>query len=1783
MATLSLDVATRASRARSADYVRSLFDREMGVTLHNARVGSPRDDAMRELTKTTTNLYAKRVLRELIQNAFDGASGSEVARILVRLDRREGTFGTLYVANSGQGFATSNVDAISNPALSNKRPGNFIGHKGLGFRSVELLSDDTQIFSMAGEGRLGAERFDGFCFRFASAADEQAWLAAKDAMAFADAVVGRTHRLQLPFPIETDPAEVPDFARQGFATLVRLPLRDEIAAARAMEEMRLLTDEKAPVTLFLDHLSSLTLETIDLEGRIEPKPLSRSGRNRRKSSRARGLTLEEVTVDRRRFLVASMPVDDAGFRASVDRAVTQRQPVEKWREWEGAPVVSVALPLAGDAKPGSFYAFLPMDTQAPFNGCLDAPFFPNTDRRGLDLSNPLNSFLLDSVADLCLAVADEIADGDNLSLELAGAAVDALSWNGDADRLLDACERAGMEVGALRLPTVRRKVEKSRWERLDIIFDWDDSSRKIIGGAWLVRVCDVPMLRRGLGPKRLEALHEFVDETEFTFEPAHANWAEWGPALAADLSRRRKAGRQSWEDFYSDLAGMPAVLPHLRGKKIFRTGEGVLGAANSSETLGQREFFISPEPEAVGRRRRKVAGTALFPPPSVAKRMEFADASLQWSPTVAKAMFDAGLATEYSLARVIAGIGRLLGGRPSKTVLLAALRWTFAAWLSHKSPDVEKALKGSGLQVPVTVGAFKPATIARFGAGWRETHGDLLADFCEAAAEGSRDVKAIRDALLASWECWPLKERGTAAEWLTFLRLIGVRDGLGPVVYKAQTHGVWSWRGLRRAADEPLALERWIGPEWRRALQEPARVEGFGYQSGSYTTDSTLFALPLQGEHASLSPRAKLAYARLVMAAVAEIKDEFLTTTLRRTAGNQDHVRWLSPLLSFLREAAWVPAVSGEEISWARPRACWYSNRADPMPRFVPRIDRSVRDALDASAAARDLFAKHLSLKLWADRTSAVQRLTLLGNLLERGVAETDHDSLRKAYRDAWQDWRAIEPRPALPVKLALAVQTAGRLTALRIEKGTEHPAVFVAEGEDPTLENLLVSLGHHLLTVPPNVGEGAASALALALGGEFRLGAAARPTIIVDDERLDISARGERLTGAGRDWLAEIAVLVLEFNVGFSNRNTGRTRQSLFEAFKRLRIVFARRVQVEIEEKAGDLPPELDGVLPVPDEERPTVVVQSVAGALDWPTLARISRGIAVAVDRAWLHTDMRMAFLAIASGQLVSSGLLDRPSDEAVARAFGQPVERVLEVYRSLRATSRRLFEFLVPVVYARSGSAAAQDLIDREHLLADDGDVLAALQFHGLDPSDAHALLDRCREADDLDDLRRSLGIDLGPFNAALAALGAPWVPLSFEKDLRTTFAARVSERRAVLEERVRDAHLATYDAGEALADYASERKLDWLTFDEAWARDRDELDNATIDVRIEALFAARYTSAPEVQGLVGLEATRQHNRAALVEAADRLRKLVSAWVAKDRTNRAAGPAWAGKAEQIARDAMATGALDFRQLTLAELPMALAFAGLWPSAMPRSIDLAELGLAVEDLEHQARAEKEAQDAELKRRRTVTVGNVEIDGGAEGAFQALAAALEGALSGKAVQARSGKADLREFPEDDQEPLRRRGGRGGGKDPEYMSDEKRTLIGFAGEYAAYRYLAKNVRNFSDEHWTSSIGRRFLALPAKQDDDGFDFCVSRTRGDLHFEVKAHEGDPGHVDLERSQVAAAVSCADGKKGTWSILYVAHATDPSRITVYELPNPFGPIGLNRFKPSSRQGVRLVVERQ
>jgi hypothetical protein len=500
---------------------------------------------------------------------------------------------------------------------------------------------------------------------------------------------------------------------------------------------------------------------------------------------------------------------------------------------------------------------------------------------------------------------------------------------------------------------------------------------------------------------------------------------------------------------------------------------------------------------------------------------------------------------------------------------------------------------------------------------------------------------------------------------------------------------------------------------------------------------------------------------------------------------------------------------------------------------------------------------------------------------------------------------------------------------------------------------------------------------------------------------------------------------------------------------------------------------------------------------------------------------------------------------------------------------------------VAHALAGADLADRLLDRVQRPVDDADLQAMLQGAGMTADRAAEILEACRTAESMNELRRELGIDFTAFNASLTALGGRWRPISFADALKRAFQDRVRERRVELEGRIRDARLEDFDAERSLAAYVSDASLDWLTVPQEWAATRDEVGEQELDLAIDGQLAGRFgTVSPSREPPV--EDVRQANRSTLISALERIRRIVRAWIGKQ--GRILPPEWDLPSDQIVRKVVASGALDFRPVAEARLPTILQRAELWPAGMEQTLELPLLGMREEDLALEEQEEKCRTEADLKARRSIRFGTTMVDGGAPRPFDDVAAALAEALGGDAFRKRSGVADLE--PATGGPPTRRKrtGSGGTGRDPEYMSEEQRKVLGFAGELAAFQYLKATQRNFSEDFWVSSMGRSYLGRDPGTDTEGYDFHIPRVRGDVYVEVKAHTGDPGYVDLERSQIMSAASIASAKGGArWGILYVANVRDPELITVHELPNPYAADSARFFREKQTGGVRLVVQRR
>jgi len=253
-------VLTDTSRSPEAELDRC-GRAELATAAYAARHGSQVYQSLKNLTEVIGTQYGDRVLYELIQNAHDAHTADDHGRILVRLVVKSPTEGCLYVANGGAGFRREDVDAIRNLAISGKEIGEGIGNKGLGFRSIEALTDDVQIYSQP--GRTRAERFSGYCFRFANVDEIANLLIADDvAVPIAKQVATSIPRYLVPRPLfrHEQPDEVTALARAGYATVITLPLRHAEAVGLATEQVRLLADLEVPLLLFLARIEQVQLE-----------------------------------------------------------------------------------------------------------------------------------------------------------------------------------------------------------------------------------------------------------------------------------------------------------------------------------------------------------------------------------------------------------------------------------------------------------------------------------------------------------------------------------------------------------------------------------------------------------------------------------------------------------------------------------------------------------------------------------------------------------------------------------------------------------------------------------------------------------------------------------------------------------------------------------------------------------------------------------------------------------------------------------------------------------------------------------------------------------------------------------------------------------------------------------------------------------------------------------------------------------------------------------------------------------------------------------------------------------------------------------------------------------------------------------------------------------------------------------------------------------------------------------------------------------------------------------
>lgn len=155
--------------------------------------------------------YRGRVITELLQNAADASAADGTA--LVSLVETEATGVMLEVANTGTPLDCEGLSALTALRQSSKAfPEQSLGHFGVGFASVLSVTDEPEIATQRAVFRFSAQRTRA-----------------------AVGVDGQVPVLRVPFAEKGS-------GRDGYATTVRLPLRDQEAVEAVRAEWATLGD-----------------------------------------------------------------------------------------------------------------------------------------------------------------------------------------------------------------------------------------------------------------------------------------------------------------------------------------------------------------------------------------------------------------------------------------------------------------------------------------------------------------------------------------------------------------------------------------------------------------------------------------------------------------------------------------------------------------------------------------------------------------------------------------------------------------------------------------------------------------------------------------------------------------------------------------------------------------------------------------------------------------------------------------------------------------------------------------------------------------------------------------------------------------------------------------------------------------------------------------------------------------------------------------------------------------------------------------------------------------------------------------------------------------------------------------------------------------------------------------------------------------------------------------------------------------------------------------------------
>lgn len=1742
--------------------------------------------SLTKLSAEAAHEYADRFLIELIQNAYDAHPESRTDGVIhVLFDGSEGLHGTLYVANKGRPFSKANFDAICEIAQSDKAPGAGIGNKGVGFRSVLQVCRSPRVFSVSPEN---GDREHGFSFGFAADDDIRRHVHSDDEFA---AVKRDVSPLFLPVPLLIQDKNVIELLDDGHVTVIALPIESLSAADAVRKQFKALRDSATPILLFLNRIGRLVIEERTTSN-IEATTLTRKVVPSEHGRLVENAHLEQVDLGTQgSFILVSQVVARPQLTRAIQESIESRQLDERFSDWKGDAYVTLAVPIDGRETAGRLFTYLPMGEHAVsvFAGHLNAPFVTKLARKDLEFGVPLNRLFAEVAGEVCASTLLALRDMAGASFPM-GAYVDLLSWNPvflpflqnaftamgrdlRDEHLVPICRlSSGRTLGSPRTARV--------WTRPCAVFRVEN----------LAVGCSAEVVSPAITGRRLDSLKAFLAALGNAGTVADEEIGRWSEGIASHLLSL-PFDPATWNDFYEDLALLLPRAGHvLRGRRILLNNSltlqssdypGMVRGASPSPIV-----FFPPVTENAEDDEAVSAGCGIDAiPSSLLPSICFTHSQLNWTKrdgstlkrTTARVFLqDAGLVRPYRTEHLLELLSRVSSGAENDTIRRDALLFAYRLQRAARSVD-PRELGKRPFDVP-TANGWRPSGEVFFSGAWTK-HGRRLEQFISEARALSPEVGAIASDLVS-----PPAALGIANDdvplWIEFLKRIGVRDGLWPIAIDVTLPEMQGNEVTPRRIADLLKLPEPCRSYWLR-VNDGVRCN---HPYTNYRTEGLIYRIPGQFQYGSFPKSLKEAFAWLVVASLGEWRDEHLRTIIQRARANlKDPPSFVSPVAAFLKEESWVPVPGrGRQapMEYLQPGQTWHFREGgdESCPSFVRLVQRQLRRLIDES----DLAARRMrdfGLRTFNDQRDAAARVLLLGELVAAdAVDETQVFHFPEVYAGAWRD--VIASGCANPLRLTqtatLVVQRGDRLRAVPATPSSPEckvPPVYVADSDGAATAMLLSELQRDILDCGVETVQRMLPMLVDAMGGDrVRRFSETHIGVKADDMDVCSGAASQPLIPQEHEWFKDLVALAIDTHAILPGVRNEKPQNEVQIRLERLRVIWAKRVQLILDGVPHDLPQRMGGVIGVPTNREPIIVVQSDCEGLDWKTLDRMIPTICQLIDRKTYAPAIALAVSRLS--RIVGDGMLGGVEDEDLASAVGVPASQLQTLRSAIRSGTERTLFCLHPVVAYYAGSDKAEvfrppsDLAGRDAVI----DELHRLAEHL--PESPEAFFERCAGAESREELRDGLNIDYGDFNRILEATGQ--APILNPDGHEQAFRYFLQERREEVMCSLRSAFLPAFRRCEPLDQYVACRGFGGLTRDRAWESDQKIPGEDRMVERTNRWLAevgAAPMGGPHID-LPSLASVRERNLRTARETGQRLCRLAACWCS--RRGAAAGETlsrFLGDPSEIVAVADGDGLLDFEPLVENVLIGWLDRKGCWPQGMQKTSALNELGLTDSDLAQQQSEEESARRTKNFERRSIEFSGARFQGTPEG-MTSLAEAVRATMSdGFLATSRNVTALVPLPPASRRKPPAPPGGERT-RTPR-QTDEQKQLVGFVGELLAHEWLRKQFPEYTDACWVSRNRRHFFGGEEGDDSLGYDFKIILKSTTRYFEVKATTGDNPLIELGASEVDTAQSL--GSREQYHILFIANVLDPSQRTLSVLPNPFGRKGRRLFRQVG-SGLRL-----